>query len=160
MGGLLTLKKLEAPPSIQLGGLWNAASSPTLEWGPTRSRQRFCTFRDTGTMLLEKNFTVDVILQKYHIAVAHGLFNRIHQVVSMCTPCSIGPRAHTTQPKRHLDRFTQFKAHCPRTCAGMSFPQKLPLRLPQSRHSSSRYDEVTSHICGRNTITILLCLRW
>ena len=64
MGGLLTLKKLEAPPSIQLGGLWNAASSPTLEWGPTRSRQRFCTFRDTGTMLLEKNFTVDVILQK------------------------------------------------------------------------------------------------
>ena len=78
----------------------------------------------------------------------------------MCTPCSIGPRAHTTQPKRHLDRLTQFKAHCPRTCAGMSFPQKLPLRLPQSRHSSSTYDEVTSHICGRNTITILLCLRW
>ena len=44
----------------------------------------------------------------------------------LCTPCFTGPRVHTTQPKRHLDRFTQYKADCPRTCVGMSFPPKLP----------------------------------
>ena len=44
----------------------------------------------------------------------------------MCTPCCIGPKVHTTQPKRHLDRFTQYKADCPRTCEDVSFLQNCP----------------------------------
>ena len=39
--GLLTLKKLEAPPSIQLGGFVERCKLPHFGMGPRRSRQRF-----------------------------------------------------------------------------------------------------------------------
>jgi len=54
----------------------------------------------------------------------------------LCTPCFTGPRVHTTQPKRHR-LVHPVQSRLSSDMRGHVLSPKLPLRLPQSRHSSN-----------------------